>query len=156
SLEAGMPVVDRIRGILRSRPEVITVVSQHGRPDDGSDAAGFYNAEFFVPLKPVDEWARGMRKEKLITRVPETFAAEIPGGGFNVAEYIQDNIEEQLSGVKGPNSVKIIGRDLATLEQIAAQILPIVAEVKGIADLGIFRLLGQPNLNITVDREKAA
>ena len=156
SLEAGMPVVDRIRGILRSRPEVITVVSQHGRPDDGSDAAGFYNAEFFAPLKPNDEWPRGMTKEKLITELQKTFAAEFPGVGFNFSQYIQDNIEEQLSGVKGANSVKIIGRDLATLEQIAAQILPIVAEVKGIADLGIFRLLGQPNLNITVDREKAA
>src|SRR5207245_10885325 len=156
SLEAGMPVVARIRRILTSRPEVITVVSQHGRPDDGSDAAGFYNAEFFAPLKPADQWPRGMTKERLIQELQEIFLEEFPGVGFNFSQYIQDNIEEQLSGVKGANSVKIIGCELATLEQIAAQVLPIMAEVKGIADLGIFRVLGQPNLNITVDREKAA
>jgi len=156
SLEAGMPVVDRIRQILRARPEVITVVSQHGRPDDGSDAAGFYNAEFFAPLKPTGQWSRGMTKEKLIKELQDRFSEDFPGVGFNFSQYIQDNIEEQLSGVKGANSVKIIGRDLATLEQIATQVLPIMAEVRGVADLGIFRVLGQPNLNITVNREKAA
>src|SRR5262249_33072424 len=112
SLEAGMPVVDRIREILTSHPEGITVVSQHGRPDDGSDAAGFYNAEFFAPLKPADQWPRGMTKEKLIKTMQERFSEEFPGVGFNFSQYIQDNIEEQLSGVKGANSVKIIGRDL--------------------------------------------
>ncbi len=156
SLEAGMPVVDHIRRILRSRPEVITVVSQHGRPDDGSDAAGFYNAEFFAPLKSADQWPRGMTKERLIDELQTKFAKEFPGVGFNFSQYIQDNIEEQLSGVKGANSVKVIGRDLATLEQIATQVLPIMGQVRGVADLGIFRVLGQPNLNITVNREKAA
>jgi cobalt-zinc-cadmium resistance protein CzcA len=156
SLEAGMPVVDHIRRILKSRPEVITVVSQHGRPDDGSDAAGFYNAEFFAPLKPAAQWPRGMTKERLIDELQTRFAKEFPGVGFNFSQYIQDNIEEQLSGVKGANSVKIIGRDLATLERIAMQVLPIMEQVRGVADLGIFRVLGQPNLNITVDREKAA
>ena len=156
SLEAGMPVVDRIRQILRSRPEVITVVSQHGRPDDGSDAAGFYNAEFFAPLKPADEWPRGMTKDKLIGLLQTRFSEEFPGVGFNFSQYIQDNVEEQLSGVKGANSVKIVGRELTTLEHIAAEVLPIMDEVKGVADLGVFRVLGQPNLNITVDRERAA
>lgn len=156
SLEAGTPVVTRIRQILHNRPEVITVVSQHGRPDDGSDAAGFYNAEFFAPLKPADQWARGMTKEKLIDELQQRFDDEFPGVTFNFSQYIQDNVEEGLSGIKGANSVKIIGRDLATLEQIATQVLGIMKQVQGVTDLGIFRVLGQPNLNITVDREKAA
>ncbi|HKF69335.1 MAG TPA: efflux RND transporter permease subunit, partial [Vicinamibacterales bacterium] len=156
SLEAGMPVVDGIRHILKSRPEVITAVSQHGRPDDGSDAAGFYNAEFFAPLKPADEWPSGMTKERLIGLLQKRFFEQFPGVGFNFSQYIQDNVEEQLSGVKGANSIKIVGRDLTTLEHIAAEVLPIMEEVKGVADLGVFRVLGQPNLNIAVDRERAA
>ncbi len=156
SLEAGTPVVGRIRQILRNRPEVITVVSQHGRPDDGSDAAGFFNAEFFAPLKPADQWPRGMTKERLIQELQKQFVDEFTGITFNFSQYIQDNIEEGLSGVKGANSIKIIGRDLATLERLATQVLGIIDQVRGVSDLGIFRVLGQPNLNITVDREKAA
>jgi cobalt-zinc-cadmium resistance protein CzcA len=156
SLEAGAPFVDRMRQILRKHPEVITVVSQHGRPDDGSDAAGFYNAEFFVPLKPMDQWTPGMTKEKLTEQLQKEFADEFTGITFNFSQYIQDNIEEQLSGVKGSNSVKIIGPDLVTLERIATEVLAVMDEVKGVADLGIFRVLGQPNLNIAVDRAKAA
>jgi heavy metal efflux system protein len=156
SLEAGMPVVSRIRQILHSRPEVITVVSQHGRPDDGSDAAGFNNAEFFAPLTPADQWPRGMTKEKLTAELQKQFSDEFTGITFNFSQYIQDNIEEQLSGVKGANSIKIVGRDLVTLEQIATQVLPIMDQVTGVTDLGVFRVLGQPNLNIRADREKAA
>ena len=156
SLEAGVPVVSRIRKILKSRPEVVTVVSQHGRPDDGSDAAGFFNAEFFAPLKPADQWPRGMTKEKLINELQKQFADEFTGITFSFSQYIQDNVQEGLSGVKGENSVKIIGRDLATLERLATQVLAIMDQVPGVNDLGIFRVLGQPNLNITVDREKAA
>jgi cobalt-zinc-cadmium resistance protein CzcA len=156
SLEAGAPFVQRMREILRHHPEVITVVSQHGRPDDGSDAAGFYNAEFFVPLKPASQWTPGMTKEKLTEQLQKEFADEFTGITFNFSQYIQDNIEEQLSGVKGSNSVKIIGPDLATLERIATEVLSVMDQVKGVADLGIFRVLGQPNLNITVDRAKAA
>ena len=156
SLEAGMPIVDRLREILLRHPEVITVVSQHGRPDNGSDAAGFFNAEFFVPLKPFEEWAKGRTKAKLIDELQAEFANEFTGISFNFSQYIQDNVEEGISGVKGANSIKIIGRDLATLEQIARQALREVSEVKGVADLGVFWVLGQPNLNIKVDREKAA
>jgi cobalt-zinc-cadmium resistance protein CzcA len=156
SLESGMASVARMREILLRHPEVITVVSQHGRPDDGSDAAGFNNAELFAPLKPFEQWAAGMTKEKLIDQLQSEFAQEFTGIGFNFSQYIQDNIEEQLSGVKGANSIKIIGRDLATLEQIADQVLHEMSEVKGVADLGVFRVLGQPNLNIKVDRERAA
>ena len=156
SLEAGMGFVDRIRTILLTYPEVITVVSQHGRPDNGSDAAGFNNAEFFVPLKPFDEWPPNVTKEKLVAELQSKFDREFIGIGFNFSQYIQDNVEEGLSGVKGANSVKIVGRDLATLEQLAAEVLREMAGVPGVADLGVFPVLGQPNLNIKVDREKAA
>ena len=156
SLEAGEPFAERMRKILRSHPEVITVVSQHGRPDDGSDAAGFFNVELFAPLKPFGEWPRGLTKDKLIEQIQKEFADEFTGITFNFSQYIQDNIEEQLSGVKGSNSVKVIGTDLATLERIATEVLAVADEVKGVSDLGIFRVLGQPNLNITVDRAKAA
>ena len=110
-----MPIVNKIREILLRHPEVITVVSQHGRPDDGSDAAGFFNAEFFVPLKPFDEWPTGLTKDKLIDELQTEFNKEFVGIDFNFSQYIQDNVEEGLSGVKGANSVKIIGPDLATL-----------------------------------------
>jgi heavy metal efflux system protein len=156
SLEAGMPIVDKIREILGRYPEVITVVSQHGRPDDGSDATGFFNAEFFVPLKPFEQWPAGMTKEKLIEQLQAEFAKEFIGIDFNFSQYIQDNVEEGLSGVKGANSIKIIGHDLVVLERIASEALHEMAQVKGITDLGVFRVLGQPNLNIKVDRAMAA
>jgi heavy metal efflux system protein len=156
SLEAGIPIVNRLREILLTHPEVITVVSQHGRPDNGSDATGFFNAEFFVPLKPFDEWPRGMDKDKLIDQLQTEFNREFAGIGFNFSQYIQDNIEEGLSGVRGANSAKIIGPDLAKLEDLARQALHEMDQVKGITDLGIFWVLGQPNLNIKVDRAKAS
>ena len=156
SLEAGMPIVNRLREILISHPEVITVVSQHGRPDNGSDASGFNNAEFFVPLKPFDEWAPGMTKEKLISDLQRQFSNEFTGIGFNFSQYIQDNVEEGLSGVKGANSVKIIGRDLTKLDQIADQVMKEMARIEGVTDLGVFPVLGQPNLNVKVNRERAA
>ena len=143
-----MPTVNRLREIILSHPEVVTVTSQHGRPDNGSDAAGFFNAEFFVPLKPFDEWPAGMTKEKLIEQLQAEFNKEFVGIDFNFSQYIQDNVEEGLSGVKGANSVKIIGPDLTTLEQIARSALREMAKVPGITDLGAFWVLGQPNLNI--------
>ncbi|MEM5776758.1 MAG: efflux RND transporter permease subunit, partial [Anaerolineaceae bacterium] len=156
SLDAGMEKVNRMRHILNDHAEVVTVISQHGRPDDGSDASGFYNVELFVPLKPFDEWKSGYTKDMLVDDVQKQFAAEFPGVEFNFSQYIQDNIEEGLSGVKGANSVKIIGPDLPTLEKLADQVLHEMNQVKGVEDLGVFRVLGQPNFNITVDRAKAA
>jgi cobalt-zinc-cadmium resistance protein CzcA len=156
SLEAGMDKVDRMRRILKSHPEVITVVSQHGRPDDGSDASGFYNAEFFVPLKPFGQWPRGYTKDKLIEDLQKEFSDEFAGIEFNFSQYIQDNIEEGLSGVKGANSVKIIGPDLAELETLADRVLHEMRQVRGVTDLGVFRVLGQPNLDIVIDRARAA
>ena len=156
SLEAGMPIANRLRDIIRGHPEVITVVSQHGRPDDGSDAAGFNNLELFASLKPFDQWPAGLTKEKLVNTLQAEFSNEVAGVGLNFSQYIQDNVEEQLSGVKGANSVKVIGRDLSVLERIAGEVMREMAQVKGVADLGIFPVLGQPNLNIKVNREKAA
>jgi cobalt-zinc-cadmium resistance protein CzcA len=156
SLEAGMDKVDRMRQILKTHPEVITVVSQHGRPDDGSDASGFYNVELFVPLKPEGEWPSGHTKEKLVQELQQAFGNEFPGVEFNFSQYIQDNIEEGLSGVKGANSVKIVGPELPVLEKLADEVLHQMSQVRGVEDLGAFHVLGQPNLNITIDRAKAA
>jgi len=156
SLEAGEPIVTKIREILLRYPEVVTVTSQQGRPDDGSDAAGFYNAEFFVPLKPADQWPPNVTKESLISELQAEFNKEFVGIDFNFSQYIQDNVEEGLSGVKGANSAKIIGPDLKNLEQIARDCMEQMAQVQGITDLGVFWVLGQPNLNIRIDRTKAA
>lgn len=156
SLESGMPIVTRIREILDHHPELITTVSQHGRPDNGSDAAGFYNAEFFVPLKPFDEWPAGSTKQTLITELQKEIHEEYPGIELNFSQYIQDNVEEGLSGIKGANSVKILGPDLKILEQLAIKAQAQLAHVRGITDLGVFKVLGQPNLNIVIDRQRAA
>jgi len=156
SLDAGMPIVNKIREIILKHPEVVTVTSQHGRPDNGSDAAGFFNAEFFVPLKPFDEWPTGYTKADLVKDLQKEFDRELVGIDFNFSQYIQDNVEEGLSGVKGANSVKIIGPDLSRLETIARDIMHEMENVPGITDLGAFWVLGQPNLNIKIDRAKAA
>ncbi|WP_024512304.1 efflux RND transporter permease subunit [Bradyrhizobium sp. ARR65] len=156
SLEAGTEATRKMREILLRHPEVITVVSQHGRPDNGSDASPFSNVELFAPLKPFDEWPAYLSKEKLTEELQKEFADELPGIGFNFSQYIQDNVEEALSGVKGANSVKIVGPNLEVLEKLASQVKDEMAKVRGVEDLGIFHVLGQPNLDIKVDREKAA
>ncbi|MBV9978411.1 efflux RND transporter permease subunit, partial [Bradyrhizobium sp.] len=156
SLEAGTEATRKMREVLLRHPEVITVVSQHGRPDNGSDASPFSNVELFAPLKPFDEWPAYLTKEKLTEQLQKEFAEELPGIGFNFSQYIQDNVEEALSGVKGANSVKIVGPNLGVLEQLGRQVKAEMAKVRGVEDLGVFHLLGQPNLNIKVDRDKAA
>ena len=156
SLEAGTASVAKMREILLRHPEIITVVSQHGRPDNGSDASPFSNVEIFAPLKPFDEWPAGLTKDKLTEELEEEFSEELPGVGFNFSQYIQDNVEEALSGVKGANSIKIVGPDLATAESLAAKVVEQVKTVRGVEDLGIFHVLGQPNLNIKIDRAKTA
>ncbi|HEY1413742.1 MAG TPA: efflux RND transporter permease subunit, partial [Rhodopila sp.] len=133
-----------------------TVVSQHGRPDDGTDATGFFNAEFFVPLKPFDTWPAGIDKEKLTDEMTRRLQDDFPGVDFNFSQYIEDNVEEAASGVKGENSVKLFGGDLETLEKTANKIKDVMATVPGIADLGVFSSLGQPTVRIDVDRKKAA
>ena len=155
-LDAGTVATAKMREILLRHPEIITVVSQHGRPDNGSDAAPFSNVELFAPLKPFDEWPAGLTKDKLTEELEQEFRDELPGITFNFSQYIQDNIEEAISGVKGANSVKIIGPSLKVLEELAEKVMHEMDQVQGVADLGIFHVLGQPNLNIKVDREKAA
>ncbi len=156
SLDAGTEATGKMREIMLRHPEVLTVVSQHGRPDNGSDASPFSNVELFAPLKPFDEWPANLTKEKLTEELQKEFGEELPGIGFNFSQYIQDNVEEALSGVKGANSVKIVGPNLEKLETLATQVMAEMTKVPGVADLGIFHLLGQPNLNIRIDREKAA
>jgi heavy metal efflux system protein len=156
SLEAGEKYVTRIRQILMSNPEVTTVVTQHGRPDDGSDATALSNVEILVDLKPPDQWPAGMTKDKLADQLDKELKAEFVGIDFNFSQYIQDNVDEALSGVKGTNAVKIIGPDLSVLERLGDEVLAQMEKVRGMTDLGVFRVLGQPNLNIKVDRRKAA
>jgi cobalt-zinc-cadmium resistance protein CzcA len=156
TLAAGTDATRKMREILLRHPEVITVVSQHGRPDNGSDASPLANVELFVPLQPLDKWPAGVTKEKLTEEIQKEFGAELPGVAFNFSQYIQDNVEEAISGVKGANSVKIMGPNLDELESLANQIKDQMSQVRGISDLGVFHVNGQPNLNIKVDRERAA
>jgi cobalt-zinc-cadmium resistance protein CzcA len=154
SIEAGDRYVNEMRRTIGSYPEVQTTVSQHGRPDDGTDATGFFNAEFFVPLKPFDTWPKGMSKEKLTEEMTARLESKFPGVEFNFSQYIQDNVEEAASGVKGENSVKLFGSDLATLERTAERIKAVLATVPGVTDLAVFKPLGQPTIRIDVDRAR--
>jgi cobalt-zinc-cadmium resistance protein CzcA len=156
SLEEGNGYVNRMRAIVAGFPEVETVVSQHGRPDDGTDAAGFANAEFFAPLKPQSEWPAGVDKDKLTESVKSALEAQFPGVEFNFSQYIEDNVAEAASGVKGENSVKLYGQDLAVLERTAQKIKDALASVSGIDDLAVMSSLGQPAIAINVDRARAA
>jgi cobalt-zinc-cadmium resistance protein CzcA len=156
SLEAGDDYVNGVRRIVKGFPEVETVVSQHGRPDDGTDATGFFNAEFFVPLKPAADWPPDVDKEKLTDQITTALTAKYPGIEFNFSQYIQDNVQEAASGVKGENSIKLFGNDLETLEKTARQIKDVMETVPGVADLAVFRSLGQPTVRIDVDRARAA
>jgi len=156
SLEAGQPTVNGIRNIIASYPEVERVVSTHGRPDDGTDATGFFNAEFYTPLKPADQWPSGMTKDRLTAELQQRLRARYPGVDFEFSQYIEDNVEEASSGVKGANSVKIFGPDLATLEKLAGEVQAQMAKVPGIADLGVSDSLGQPSVQIDIDRLAAS
>ncbi|HWX33070.1 MAG TPA: efflux RND transporter permease subunit, partial [Steroidobacteraceae bacterium] len=156
SLEDSDTYVNRMRALMLKYPEVQSVVSQHGRPDDGTDATGFFNAEFFVPLKSADAWPSGITKEKLTQDMTDSLQQQFPGVGFNFSQYIQDNVEEAASGVKGENSVKVYGNDLETLEKTANSIAAVLAKVPGITDLAVLRSLGQPTIRIDVDRVRAA
>ena len=136
----------------RSRPEITTVVSQLGRPDDGTDPSGFYNIELFAPLKPGNEWRRGVTKESLTNELNKELQDAFPGFDFNFSQYIADNVEEAMSGVKGENTVKIAGPDLRVNEEKAREILAVLQTVRGVEDLGLYESLGQPDVKITPDR----
>ena len=156
SLEAGNDYANRMRKMIKSFPEADTVISQHGRPDDGTDSTGFFNAEFFVPLKPFDTWRKGLDKEGLIAEINDALTKAFPGVEFTFSQYIQDNVQEAASGVKGENSVKVFGPDLDTLAKVADEIKNAIATVPGITDLAVSASLGQPTIKIDIDRSKAA
>ncbi len=156
SLEAGNDYANRMRRLIKSFSEAETVISQHGRPDDGTDSTGFFNAEFFVPLKPFDQWRKGLDKDGLIAEMNEALTKAFPGVDFTFSQYIQDNVQEAASGVKGENSVKVYGPDLETLGKVADDIKNAIATVPGITDLAVSASLGQPTIKIDIDRAKAA
>ena len=153
----GVRLMNQARLVLASFPEVTVSVSQVGRPDDGTDTTGFFNTEYFVDLKPKEEWRAVFHqdKEQLIAAMDRELE-KIPGVLWNFSQPIADNMEEAVSGVKGELAVKIYGDDLKTLEEKGDQIVGIMRHIGGIQDLGLFRVVGQPNLNLTVDREQAA
>jgi len=153
----GIRVANEARTILCSFPEVRQCTSQVGRPDDGTDATSFSNTEYFVDLKPKEQWRPVFHQDKdeLIAAMNRELS-KIPGVVWGFSQPIEDNMEEAVSGVKGELATKIYGDDLNVLEQKADQIVKVMRQVKGIEDLGIFRVLGQPNLNFQVDRAQAA
>jgi cobalt-zinc-cadmium resistance protein CzcA len=148
-------ITAKIRRIIMNFDEVQTVVSQLGRPDDGTDATGFFNAEFFVGLKPLDKWKNHKDRFTLISDMYKKLN-DLPGIDFNFSQPIADNVEEAVTGVKGELAVKVFGKDLNILEEKAQEISNIIQTVSGITDVGIFREIGQPTVEITVDRTKAA
>ncbi|HVT93551.1 MAG TPA: CusA/CzcA family heavy metal efflux RND transporter [Bryobacteraceae bacterium] len=155
--DEGIRLANQARVLLCSFPEATECTSQVGRPDDGTDTTGFYNTEYYVGLKPKEEWRPAFHrdKEELIAAMNRELE-KIPGVLWNFSQPIADNMEEAVSGVKGQLATKVYGEDLKTLEDKADAIVKVMREVKGIADLGVFRVLGQPNLNLTVDRTQAA
>jgi cobalt-zinc-cadmium resistance protein CzcA len=154
---ASIDFTNKARIVMASFPEVTQVVSQTGRPDDGTDTTGFFNTEYFVDLKPKKQWRPlfHQNKDALIEAMDKELE-KFPGVLWNYSQPISDNMEEAVSGVKGELAVKLYGDDLRTLEKKADEIQSNMASVKGIEDLGIFRIIGQPNLNYTVDREAAS
>ncbi len=156
SLEEGNSYVNGIRRLIRSFPEVQVVTSQHGRPDDGTDASGFFNAEFYAPLRPVAQLPADFDKDKLTVTMLARLEKEFPGIEFNFSQYLQDNVAEAVSGVKGENSIKLFGNDLRQLTETGDRIKKVLATVPGVADLAVFAALGQPTVQIDIDRAKAA
>ena len=150
-------IANKARVILAAFPEVTQTTSQAGRPDDGSDTTGFFNTEYFVDLKPKEQWRPGFKQDKEELIAAMNYQLEkIPGVIWNFSQPIADNMEEAVSGVKGELSTKIYGDDLRLLEQRADQIVGVMRGIRGITDLGVFRVIGQPNYNLAVDRKAAA
>src|ERR1700709_2556372 len=156
TLEAGMETVAKIRSVISSYPPVQSVFSEQGRGDEGTDPDGSFLAEFFVPLKPFDKWPKGLTKEQMVKQMSEKLNREFVGVDFNFSQYIQDNIEEAVSGVKGENSIKIFGKDLIELERLSKSVKTELSDVRGVADPASFHPLRQPNLIVRIDRGKAA
>jgi cobalt-zinc-cadmium resistance protein CzcA len=152
---SSIALAQQVRRVLANFPEVKQVVSQIGRPDDGSDASGFYNTEFFVDLLPRSKWRSQFRtKEELIAAMDKELS-KFPGVDWNFSQPISDNVEEAVSGVKGELAVKLFGKDLKVLEQKADEMQNVMDKIPGVADLGTFQVRGQPNVNLVVDRAAA-
>jgi heavy metal efflux system protein len=156
SFEQAAQLATEIRQVFRDVPEVIDVASQLGRPDDGTDPTSFFNAEFLVTLKPKSAWRASLKDKQALIAEIEQELASFPGISFNFSQAIQDNVQEAMSGVKGENAVKLFGPDLRQLEAFAAHIQRHMAGVRGVKDLGVLHLLGQPNLIIEVNRQECA
>ncbi len=154
---ASIDTMNKARVILAAFPEVAKVISQTGRPDDGTDTTGFFNTEYFVDLLPKEKWRPAFHKNKdeLIGAMDRELE-KMPGVVWNFSQPISDNVEEAVSGVKGELAVKLYGDDLKELETKADQIVGIMSKIRGVQDLGVFRVIGQPNLNYVVDRAAAA
>ncbi|APW62655.1 efflux RND transporter permease subunit [Paludisphaera borealis] len=155
SLETSAQIAPKIRAAIAESPEVRGVMSQLGRPDDGTDVTTYFNIEFNVPLKPMEEWRPGMTREKLQAEMAERFK-NFAGVNFNFSQLIRDNVEEALSGVKGANSVKLFGNDMHTLEEAGQRVVNVLRNVPGIENVGLFHIVGQPNLEIEIDRAACA
>jgi len=154
---ASIDFTNKARIVMTSFPEVTQVVSQTGRPDDGTDTTGFFDTEYFVDLKPKQQWRPIFHQDKeLLIAAMDHELSQFPGVIWNYSQPISDNMEEAVSGVKGELAVKLYGADLRELERVAELIRAQMATVAGIEDLGIFRVIGQPNLNLQVDRNAAA
>jgi heavy metal efflux system protein len=168
SLEGASRITPRLREVIASIPEIKGVMSHIGRPDDGTDVTSFFNVEFNAPLRPMEEWRtkpvefmghklwdRTMTREELQKELTLKFN-EFPGVNFNFSQLIRDNVEEALSGVKGANSVKLFGNDLKVLEETGQKIVDVLEQVRGIKNVGLFHIVGQPNLVIRIDRKACA
>src|SRR5271169_3377359 len=152
---AGIDLSNKARLIMASFPEATQVVSQVGRPDDGSDASGFYNTEFFVDLRPRSQWRKEFKTKDDLIQAMDDALSKLPGVDWNFSQPISDNVEEAVSGVKGELAVKLFGRELKTLEQKAEEMQAVMSQIPGVADLGTFQVRGQPNVNLVVDRAAA-
>jgi heavy metal efflux system protein len=155
SFDTSAKMADQIRAVIAESPEVTQTVSQMGRPDDGTDVSTFNNIEVSVTLKPADKWRPGLTKPELINEMNNRLS-RFPGVELNFSQNIQDNVEEAMSGVKGENSLKLFGDDFDTLTSLANKIEAVMKSVPGVADVGVFKVGGQPSLIIQTDRAKAA
>ena len=156
SLEEGNVYVNKMRAVVKSFPEVETVISQNGRPDDGTDPDGFSNGEFFVPLKPFEQWRKGLDKETLVSQMSDALQKAVPGVNYAFSQYIQDNVQEAASGIDAENAIKVIGPDLDRLHKISVEVRNVLGKVDGITDIAVPPLLGQPTIRIDIDRDRAA
>ena len=156
SLQAGVEPVHKIREILMRHPEVETVVSHLGRPDNGSETQAFFNAQFFVLLKPFNRWRSVVAKDLLRKNIEQEFANEMPGAIFSISQYIEESVDAATFGVSSENAIKLYGKDIKILESLARKINKEINTVPGIADVEVMHSIGQQNLNITINREKAA